>query len=62
MTVSPGDDSISLEKDTNWKVGDEIAVATTDYETWHTETFAIQEVTDARTFVLNATFQHLHTG
>ncbi|XP_041477742.1 fibrocystin-L-like isoform X1 [Lytechinus variegatus] len=61
-TVNPGDSSISLEEDTNWKVGDEIAVATTDYETWHTETFTIQEVTNARTFVLNSTFQHRHAA
>ena len=61
-SVSAGDDTITVEEDTDWEEGDEIMVTATTYEPWHTETFKILSVTDARTFVLNATFEHNHVG
>ncbi|XP_072177767.1 fibrocystin-L-like [Diadema setosum] len=61
-TVLPGDDSLTVEVDTDWVEGDEIVVATTDYESWHTETFAIVKVVDQRTFRVNSSFVHRHTA
>lgn len=46
--------------DTDWEVGNEIVVTTTSYEAWHTETFSIAAVLDAKTFELNGTFQFQH--
>ncbi|XP_072034167.1 fibrocystin-L-like [Amphiura filiformis] len=60
-TVSPGENSITVVKDTDWKVGDEIVIATSSYDAWHTETFAIAGV-NGRTFTLNATVQYKHLG
>ena len=59
--VSAGDNTLTVEEDTDWEEGDEIMVTATSYEPWHTETFKIASVTDARTFVLNATFEHGHS-
>ncbi|XP_072025340.1 fibrocystin-L-like [Amphiura filiformis] len=60
-TIFPGDNTITVVKDTDWKVGDEIVIATTSYDPWHTETFAIAAV-NGRTFTLNATVQYKHLG
>ncbi|XP_072018328.1 fibrocystin-L-like [Amphiura filiformis] len=60
-TVYPDNGTrITVMDDADWEVGDEIVVATTSFETWHTETFKIEEVVNVRTFVLNATFKHKH--
>ncbi|XP_072027284.1 LOW QUALITY PROTEIN: fibrocystin-L-like [Amphiura filiformis] len=59
--VALGDDTITVAEDTDWEEGDEIIVTSTSYEPWHTETFKILSVTNARTFVLNATFEYSHS-
>ena len=61
-TVYPGDNTITVMEDTDWVAGDEVVVTTTSYEAWHTETFTIDGVLDARTFVLNTTFEFRHLG
>ena len=45
----------------DWKVGDEIAVATSDFEHRHTEYFSIV-AKSGRTLTLNATAQYAHLG
>ncbi len=59
-TASPGDNIIEVMDETDWEIGDEIVVTTTSYEAWHTETFSIVGVLDARTFELNGTFEYMH--
>ena len=61
-TVSPGDKNLTVVDQTDWKVGDEIVVATTSYEAWQTETFVIEAVTDASTFQINGSFAFKHIG
>ena len=62
QTADVGDGSITVEEDTDWAVGDIIAVATTDYAPWHTETFTISTVNSPRSFDLNSTFEYRHLG
>ena len=61
-TVEAGDSEFTVIVDTDWRVGDEIVVTATSYEAWHTETFRISSKTDSRTFSINGTFAHMHTG
>ena len=61
-TVEAGDSEITVAVDTDWVSGDEIVVTSTSFEAWHTETFKISSRVDARTFTLNGTFAHMHTG
>ena len=61
-TAYPGNNTITVVTDTDWVIGDELVVTTTSYEAWDTETFTIESVIDAKTFVLNGSFQYKHIG
>ena len=60
-TISPGEDTLTVTEDTDWKKGEEIVVTTTSYDAWHTETFEITGVS-GRTFTLNSTAKFKHAG
>jgi hypothetical protein len=61
-TLEVGTDSITVDGDVSeWKVGDEIAIATTDYEQRHTEYFAIT-AKNGQELSLNATAAYKHLG
>ena len=60
--MSTGEDTIKVIAAQNWKVGDEIVVASTDYDSKQAETFRIIQVVDTRTFKLNATARYNHWG
>ena len=61
-TLMVGDSSITVDGDVSeWKVGDEIAVATTDYEQRHTEYFSIGAIS-GQVLTLSATASYRHLG
>ncbi|XP_077992871.1 fibrocystin-L-like [Glandiceps talaboti] len=61
-TANVGDDEITLEDAVEWRKGDEIVIAPTDYEPFHTETFTIAQVIDANTLKLNSSLAYAHLG
>ncbi|XP_006825958.1 fibrocystin-L-like [Saccoglossus kowalevskii] len=61
-TANVGDDIITMEDAVNWKVGDEIVIAPTDYEPFHTEIFTVLNVIDNYTLQLDNSLQYTHLG
>ncbi|XP_070541075.1 fibrocystin-L-like [Ptychodera flava] len=59
-TGNIGDDRITLEDSVDWKKGDEIVIAATDYEPFHTEIFTIKNVIDSNTLELNGSLAYTH--
>jgi hypothetical protein len=60
-TANVGDINITTMKAVDWKVGDEIVIATSDYEPHHTETRTITGISgDA--VMLDAPLKYLHFG
>ena len=60
-TVMPGEKTIILDRDVDWKVGEEIAIATSTFEHRETEFFMI-DAKDGRTLTLNTTITYRKTG
>ena len=61
-TINQGDNQITVNDDlTGWKVGDEIAIASSDYEHKHTEYFRIVNIAGQDIF-LNTTANWRHLG
>ncbi|GFS10808.1 polycystic kidney and hepatic disease-like 1 [Elysia marginata] len=60
LTANVGDTTLTVDDVTNWEAGDEILLTTTDYNSWHTETFTIGSVFD-NVITLNDSvkFKHL---
>ncbi|XP_077870118.1 fibrocystin-L-like [Saccoglossus kowalevskii] len=61
-TANVGDDIITMEDAVDWKVGDEIVIAPTDYEPFHTEIFTVLNVIDNYTLQLDNSLQYTHLG
>ena len=60
-TINAGDGVITVDDDTSWNVGDEIAIASSDFEQRHTEYFEITAI-DGTQITLNATASWRHLG
>lgn len=60
-TVNKNAMSFTVLDNVNWQVGDEIIVATTDYDPNQTERFTITAISD-KTITVNATFRYSHFG
>ena len=62
-TANVGDKSITLAEPVDWKVGDEIVIASTSVEPRESETFFIEEISlDNRNLTLSGTIQFTHLG
>uniref|UniRef100_A0ABM0MU86 Fibrocystin-L-like n=1 Tax=Saccoglossus kowalevskii TaxID=10224 RepID=A0ABM0MU86_SACKO len=59
-TANVGDDIITMEDAVDWKVGDEIVIAPTDYEPFHTEIFTVLNIIDNYTLQLDNSLQYTH--
>ena len=63
QTANPGDNQITLVTAVTWNVGNEIAIAPTDFSVKEKETFAITAVSsDRKTLTLNTTLRFKHIG
>ncbi|XP_019623376.1 PREDICTED: fibrocystin-L-like [Branchiostoma belcheri] len=63
QTGNVGDSTITLVKAVDWVAGDDIAIATTTFDVWQTETFRIVSVSeDTKTITLNGTLMYKHLG
>ncbi|XP_078617899.1 fibrocystin-L-like [Branchiostoma floridae x Branchiostoma japonicum] len=63
QTGNVGDGTITLVKAVDWVVGDDIAITTTSFDIWQTETFKITGVSeDTKTITLNGTLAYKHLG
>ncbi|XP_066271366.1 fibrocystin-L-like [Branchiostoma lanceolatum] len=63
QTGNVGDSTITLVKAVDWVVGDDIAITTTTYDVWQTETFRITGLSDdTKTITLNGTLAYKHIG
>ena len=62
-TVNAGDNTITVEADTNWIAGDEIVIATSHYSSLETEVRTIRAVSNrGSTFTLTSPLDHKHLG
>ena len=62
-TVNPGAASLTFKEATNWKVGDRIVIATTDFDLNQAENFTIISVSNNGTTVgLNTPINYMHYG
>ena len=59
-TANIGAKTIKLKQSVDWKVGEEIVIASTDYEHLNSETRFIKEVVNSKTLVLDAPLQFKH--
>ncbi|OZG73943.1 hypothetical protein BTA51_09180 [Hahella sp. CCB-MM4] len=58
-----GDNTITLKEAVNWKAGDRIVIASTDFDMNHAEEFTIIKVSsDQRTLTLNEQMSYRHYG
>ncbi|XP_066278772.1 fibrocystin-L-like [Branchiostoma lanceolatum] len=63
QTGNVGDSTITLVKAVDWVVGDDIAITTTTFDIWQTETFRITDLSqDTKTITLNGTLAYKHLG
>uniref|UniRef100_S4RUK3 Polycystic kidney and hepatic disease 1 (autosomal recessive)-like 1 n=1 Tax=Petromyzon marinus TaxID=7757 RepID=S4RUK3_PETMA len=63
QTAAAGSGSITLASPVDWKVGSDIVISTSSYDSWQTETRRVTAISaDGRTLSLNATLQHSHKG
>ncbi|XP_035687262.1 fibrocystin-L-like [Branchiostoma floridae] len=61
QTGNVGDSTITLVDAVDWAVGDDIAIATTTFDVWQTETFKIVSLSeDTTTITLNGTLAYKH--
>lgn len=58
-TISAGDTSFTVSEAVDWQVGEEIVVASTDYEHTHAERRTITNVA-GNTFTVDSAFEHKH--
>lgn len=64
-TSQPGETTITVNKELDWEVGQEIVIAPTGYNAWETETFKITALaaSDNTTIItLNDTLKFKHLG
>ena len=61
-TVAAGSNIIKLKESVNWEVGDEIVIASTDFDMNHAETRIITAVNSNISFTLNEPLQYPHFG
>nr|XP_032810523.1 fibrocystin-L isoform X1 [Petromyzon marinus] len=63
QTAAAGSGSITLASPVDWKVGSDVVISTSSYDSWQTETRRVTAISaDGRTLSLNATLQHSHKG
>lgn len=60
-TVFPGQNSITVNKAVDWKIGDKILIAPTSYDSEQGETFTIKSISGS-TISLDGSFKYLHWG
>ncbi|GFN92106.1 fibrocystin-l [Plakobranchus ocellatus] len=58
-TAKVGDQTLTVEDNVGWSAGNEILLTTTDYNSWHTETFTITSVS-GKVISLNDTVKFIH--
>ena len=61
QTVLPGSDTIEVVDTPDWRVGEEIIIASTSYEMLHTEKFHILDIS-GKNITLNGTIRYKHLG
>ena len=60
QTVDVGSRQLVLTEPVDWRVGEEIVIASTSYEANHAEVFTILEVSANRRITINGSFAHRH--
>ena len=62
-TAEAGSNLLTVEEQTGWEIGDQIAITSTDYEYEQDETFTITDVSDdGLTFTLDTPLAYMHYG
>ena len=59
-TANAGTDTIKLKEDVDWKAGEVIVIASTDYDHLHSERRTIKSVTNTKTLVLDSPLDYKH--
>ena len=62
ISVKAGEDSLELECDVSWKVGDVIIITSTSNNPSEGEQATIKEIRSLHTILLTDRLQHDHTG